>query len=242
VIGLFPANTVNDDDIEVYTDESRTEVKATLHMLRQQRQKAPGLPNMSLADFIAPASPQPPPKEGELAKGGLGYQTADPIGYGYLKDFAKQQRSNPTEAEKLLWQHLRGKALGGYKFRRQHIIDQFIADFICLKQRLIIEVDGNIHQLPDVKLKDEQRTQRLNELGFQVIRFTNEQVLGDVDAVLATILTTLETPTPLPSPLRGDSRGAPPPLRGGWGGLPERRTHASKHAVSAAKAGLSPKV
>jgi len=245
VIGLFPANTVNDDDIEVYADESRTEVKAVLHMLRQQRQKAPGLPNLSLADFIAPASlaaapaPPSPPEGGELAHprlqeqtpaanpppsrelgGGFGYQTADPIGYRYLKDFARQHKSKPTQAEKLLWQHLRGKALAGHKFRRQHIIGQFIADFICLKQRLIIEVDGDIHQLPDVKSNDEERTRRLNEMGFKVLRFTNEEVLGNVEGVLEAILAALPEPTPPPSDGAGGRLS--PPLRGGRGRLEAR--------------------
>ena len=236
VFGLFPANTVNDDDIEVYADEQRTATLATLRMLRQQNQKAPGLPNYALSDFVAPAPPVPP-KGGEgdpvpsplgRAREGLksfGYQTADPIAYRWLKEFAKQQKDNPTDAEKALWQNLRGKALEGYKFRRQHIIDRFIADFICLKERLIIEVDGGIHQSPDVKLNDEERTRRLNELGYQVLRVTNEEVLGNMDGVLSSIIAKLEAQSePTPSPLE-ELEGrltapavAPPPPSGGTGG------------------------
>ncbi|MCB9300213.1 MAG: endonuclease domain-containing protein [Lewinellaceae bacterium] len=140
--------------------------------------------------------------------GGAGYQTADPIAYGRLKEFAKQQKDNPTDAEKALWQNLRNKALEGYKFRRQHIIDRFIADFICLKQRLIIEVDGGIHQLPDVKWNDEARTLRLNELGFHVLRFTNEEVLGNMEGVLKSILAALVA-SPQPPPKEGELGSAP---------------------------------
>ena len=95
---------------------------------------------------IAPKSP----------KGTLYWQTADPILYGLLKEFAKTMRDQPNEAERLLWQILSGKKLDGCKFRRQHIIGDYIADFICLKTNLIIEVDGLIHQLKGTVLLDSQ--------------------------------------------------------------------------------------
>lgn len=114
------------------------------------------------------------------------YETADPILYELLKDFAKRQRQNPTDAEKVLWAYLKGSQLG-QPFRKQHIIGEFIADFICLPAHLIIEVDGGYHQLPEQQVDDETRTQRLNEQGFRVVRFTNEQVLFDTDKVVEDI-------------------------------------------------------
>ena len=115
------------------------------------------------------------------------FATADPFYYKSLKEFALEHRKNFTEAEGILWNHLRDKQLDGIKFRRQHIIDKFIADFISLDKHLIIEVDGLIHQMPDVKLNDDQRTERLQELGFKVIRINNESILHDINNVLTKI-------------------------------------------------------
>ena len=139
----------------------------------------------------------PPPPEGGIGEPSdkmekfYNYQNADPMLYGLLKEFVKQSRSTPTDEENALWQMLRGKKLEGYKFRRQHIIGSYIADFICLKAKLIIEVDGLIHQLPANKANDEERTKWLKEKGFEVIRFTNEEVIGDTENVLAKILNEL---------------------------------------------------
>ncbi len=116
------------------------------------------------------------------------YQTADPSIYGLLKEFVKELRSNPTEVEIVLWEILRGKKLEGHKFRRQHIIGRFIADFVCLSKNIIIEVDGIIHQLPDNIINDEERTQELNKLGFEVIRFSNNEVLFETEKTLETIV------------------------------------------------------
>lgn len=126
---------------------------------------------------------QLPPSGGEVA-----YQTADPMLYGLLKEFAKTYRSQPTEAENILWQLLRGKKLEGLKFRRQHIIGAYIADFICLSKKIIIEIDGLIHQLPENKLSDAERTKWLNEQGFEVIRFTNKEVIYNPEEVLEKII------------------------------------------------------
>ncbi len=115
------------------------------------------------------------------------FETADTFYYKSLKEFVFQHRSKPTEAENALWQYLRDKQLDGIKFRRQHIIDKYIADFVSLENRLIVEVDGSIHQLPENKENDKQRTERLNELGFTVIRFTNNEVLHNIDSVTAAI-------------------------------------------------------
>ena len=142
------------------------------------------------------ATASPNPSEGgaldsESSIDPFGYQTSDPIAYGLLKTFVKEHRSNPTKAEDILWQIVKGKKLDSYKFRRQHIIGNFIADFVCLSQRLIIEVDGLIHQTIENKISDEERTKELKRLGFDVIRFTNDEVLNDTDNVVNKILSAI---------------------------------------------------
>jgi len=99
-----------------------------------------------------------------------------------LIEKAKENRKNPTQAEEILWSCLKGKKLGGYKFRQQHLIGDYIVDFVCLKKGLVVEVDGKYHE--ETKMYDEERTSFLNTKGFQVIRFTNDQVISDVDNVL----------------------------------------------------------
>jgi isobutyryl-CoA mutase len=123
----------------------------------------------------------------------FGYETADPTVYELLKEFSRKNRSNPTKAEAFLWEHIRDEQIDGNKFRRQHIVNQYIADFICLKKKLIIEIDGGYHQLPEVKISDEERTNHLNSFGYQVIRFTNEQVLFDTDNTVKQIKEVLLT-------------------------------------------------
>ena len=103
-----------------------------------------------------------------------------------LIEEAKRMRKEPTDAEVTLWELLRDKKLGD-KFRRQHLIDDFIVDFVCLSKNLVIEVDGGYHNDPTQKEYDEQRTLYLNEKGFKVIRFTNEEVIGNTEAVLTKI-------------------------------------------------------
>ena len=110
-----------------------------------------------------------------------------------LIEKAKRMRKEPTDAEAALWELLRDKKLGD-KFRRQHLIDDFIVDFVCLSKNLVIEVDGGYHNDPTQKEYDEQRTLYLNEKGFQVIRFTNEEVLGNTEAVLTKIKQELVLP------------------------------------------------
>jgi 5-methyltetrahydrofolate--homocysteine methyltransferase len=103
-------------------------------------------------------------------------------------------RKQPTDAEKVLWTELSGKKLANYKFRRQHIIGNYITDFICLKENIIVEVDGLIHQLPENKNNDEERTKWLNDEGYQVIRFTNEEVLFETERVIEKIKASMEAP------------------------------------------------
>ncbi|NEW80298.1 MAG: dihydropteroate synthase, partial [Gelidibacter sp.] len=128
------------------------------------------------------------------------WETADPLNYGLLKEFSFKMRNPPTEAEKLLWDVLSGKKMEGYKIRRQYIIGNYIADFICLKSNLIIEIDGLIHQLPENKVNDKERTKWLEEEGYRLIRFTNKEVLSNLDLVLNKIEEALKVP---PSGVRG---------------------------------------
>jgi 5-methyltetrahydrofolate--homocysteine methyltransferase len=120
------------------------------------------------------------------------YEWADPQYYGLLKDFVAKHRNNPTQAETILWESIKSKKLDDFKFRRQHIIGKYIIDFVCLKKQLIIEVDGLIHQLPDVKENDEIRQAWLESKGFKVIRFTNNEVIGNLEYVLSEIKMVLE--------------------------------------------------
>ena len=139
-----------------------------------------------LLPFISPPTP-----EGG-AKAQKRWMTANPVSYPKLLEYAKSMRNKPTEAEKMLWNVLSGKGLNGYKFRRQHIIGEYIADFICLKHHLIVEVDGAIHQLPENVVSDFERTKWLVSEGYQVIRFSNNEVLSDVFGVIEKISATLK--------------------------------------------------
>lgn len=123
-------------------------------------------------------TPQPP-KGGDKVSMNFG---AEPI----LFEFAKQLRLNPTEAEDFLWNQLSAKKLG-VRFKRQHPVLYFIADFYCHQAKLIIEVDGGYHQIPEQYEYDTNRDAELESLGLRVIRFTNEQVLLDIDKVLEKI-------------------------------------------------------
>ncbi len=104
-----------------------------------------------------------------------GYETADTMDYHLIKPFALENRRDQTFAEKMLWKEI-SKNRYGFKFRKQHVIGIFIADFVCLKYRLVIEVDGGYHCESDQQVSDALRTQALSDAGFKVMRFTNEQV------------------------------------------------------------------
>jgi 5-methyltetrahydrofolate--homocysteine methyltransferase len=141
ILGIFPANTINDDDIEI----------------------SPPTPEGGAPDLVDK----------------YGWETAGSELYSILKEKAKEMRNKPTEAEKMLWNVLSNKGIENYKFRRQHIVGEYIVDFICLEKRLIIEVDGAIHNdLAQIE-HDKHRTEWLESKGFKVIRFTNNQVLSD---------------------------------------------------------------
>lgn len=104
-----------------------------------------------------------------------------------LKEFRKELRNNLTKAEVRLWKALKGKQLEGRKFRRQHSIENFIVDFYCPKEKLIIELDGEVHNNFINNEYDFNRTERLKELGFKIIRFENNEVFNNIDLVLEAI-------------------------------------------------------
>jgi ATP-dependent DNA helicase RecG len=120
------------------------------------------------------------------------YQTARPSTYALLKANQQDLKKQTTEAEQVLWLQLKGKQID-YKFRRQHIIDEFVVDFVCIAKKLIVEVDGKYHNTKEQQEVDEMRTQILSDLGFNVIRFTNEEVLLDIDNVLSKIKNKLDS-------------------------------------------------
>jgi very-short-patch-repair endonuclease len=113
-----------------------------------------------------------------------------------MKRKAGVLRKNQTDAERLLWRHLRDRRLAGHKFRRQHPIGAFIADFVCIERRLVIELDGGQHvlQIED----DNRRSLYLKSKGYGVVRFWNDEVLKETQAVLEAILRIVESGTPSP--------------------------------------------
>ncbi|NCB84159.1 MAG: leucine--tRNA ligase [Bacteroidia bacterium] len=119
------------------------------------------------------------------------YYTTDANTWKLLKENAKSMRLEPTEAEDLLWQNLRGLKLG-VKFRRQQPVDIFIPDFVCTQKKLIIEVDGEYHNGKEQIELDVERTRILETIGYKVLRFTNEEVLTNVSSVLERIRTEIK--------------------------------------------------
>jgi very-short-patch-repair endonuclease len=111
------------------------------------------------------------------------YNYASPDWYNLLKEFAKKNKQFATDAERFLWDQIRSSQLG-IKFNRQYIIGDYIVDFVCLEKKLIIEVDGGYHSEYEQIQKDEQRTERLERMGFTVVRFTNEEILSDTKNVI----------------------------------------------------------
>ncbi|MFO5438001.1 MAG: endonuclease domain-containing protein [Dolichospermum sp.] len=103
-----------------------------------------------------------------------------------MKPLARQMRTEATLAEKQLWQRLKNKQLLGLKFRRQQVIDRFIVDFYCHEVKLVIEVDGEIHNYTQVE--DAIRQEFLESLGLQVVRVKNEDVLFRIEGVLEEIV------------------------------------------------------
>lgn len=140
-----------------------------------------------------------PPLQGRGRGWGVNAERLD-----QLHGFAREMRRQSTEPEKRLWRRLSRSQLGGFKFRRQAVIGPFIADFLCPSKALIVEVDGWTHK---DDLKDARRDEALGSLGFSVLRFTNTDVMENVEGVLTRILKALrqapdrwQAPHPNPSP------------------------------------------
>ncbi|MGA8261698.1 MAG: endonuclease domain-containing protein [Arenicellales bacterium] len=115
---------------------------------------------------------------------------------------ARALRKEASDAEHVLWQHLRDRRMMGRKFRRQVAIDPYIVDFLCLEERLIVEADGGQHA--EQKAYDRKRTAALEAKGYRVMRFWNHEILTELDAVLEQIrITLVEQPSPQPSPAGG---------------------------------------
>ncbi len=107
--------------------------------------------------------------------------------YKHLEQNRKSLRNNSTSAEASLWKHLSKRQLGGRKFRRQHSIGKYIVDFFCPSERLIIELDGEIHNNPSAQKKDKIRDAYFKNLNYHVIRFENKMVFDNLPSVLREI-------------------------------------------------------
>ncbi|WP_206054827.1 endonuclease domain-containing protein [Nitrosococcus wardiae] len=115
-----------------------------------------------------------------------------------VKQRVRELRREPSEAERQLWQHLRRRQLGGYRFRRQHPLGHYVVDFVCLEAQLVIEVDGGQHS--EQQDYDQWRTEWLTQRGFRVLRFWNHEVLSSTEAVITAIWYALHGDTLPPSP------------------------------------------
>ncbi|MGF9758817.1 endonuclease domain-containing protein [Microvirga sp. 0TCS3.31] len=136
----------------------------------------------------------------------------------FRRERAKQLRSNATEPEQRLWRALKNIPVYGSHFRRQVQIGPYVADFACLKARLVIELDGSHHSQEDVAIKDEHRTRWLESEGYRVVRFWNAELTENMPGVLDTIYAGLygspqSEAVALPTPSRPNGR--PSPSRGG---------------------------
>lgn len=109
---------------------------------------------------------------------------------------ARDLRRESTHAEKILWDALRGRRLGGLKFRRQHPLDRFILDMFCVEYQFAIEFDGGAHQRPEQAGYDETRSQYLSEKGIRVLRFINDEIENNLPDVLKRILDAAIYPSP----------------------------------------------
>jgi len=123
-------------------------------------------------------------------------------------DRARQLRRFPTEAEAYLWRQLRGRDFKGLKFRRQLALGNYIVDFVCLERRLIIELDGSQHNAEAHREYDKVRDRWLRSQGFRILRYWNNEVFEEWEAIAEAIWKAVqeEPLTPSPSPARGEGR------------------------------------
>lgn len=123
------------------------------------------------------------------------FYTTNPRIYHLLLEKAKYNRDHPTEAERLLWKYLSTNTMGVH-FRQQHPVMDYIPDFACLKLKLLIEVDGGYHFEGEQPERDTERTHNLESEGYTIIRFTNEEVLNNIDNTLERIVQSIEELSP----------------------------------------------
>ncbi|MDF3808712.1 endonuclease domain-containing protein, partial [Rhodopseudomonas sp. BAL398] len=142
------------------------------------------------------------------------------------RDRAKQLRQAMTPAETLLWRYLKAHRIDGLGFRRQMPIKNFIVDFVCLAAKLIVELDGESHNFESQLQADDVRDAFFASEGFAVLRFTNDQVMSDLEGVIEVVRQTARArirslpPSRGRPPPRGRGAGAHPPGGGGGGGPP----------------------
>jgi chorismate synthase len=136
-----------------------------------------------------------------------GYLTNSAEQWKTVSVYAKENRQKPTEAEEKLWEQLRNRKVKGYKFRRQHPIEAYIPDFVCIEKKLVVEVDGEYHDEAEQKKLDAERTKILSRNGYRLIRFQNDDVLKKMDWVLEEIEKFLESEGHPPSPLEREPEG-----------------------------------
>lgn len=149
------------------------------------------------------------------------WQSAHKATWSKFKEFARANRKNPTPAEDIMWQNLRNKKQG-VNFRRQHSIGEFIVDFVCLRENLIIEIDGSIHDIQEQKEYDEMRTEYLKIFGFRMIRFSNDEVIHGLNSVLRNIQNNLtsDDTRKVVSPLSSGEGSGVRPLRYDYNTMP----------------------
>src|SRR5271156_3055879 len=121
-----------------------------------------------------------------------------------LTGIARRLRGDQTEAETVLWNRIRNRQIDGHKFVRQTPIGNYVCDFVCRERLIVIEVDGGQH---NESAKDAIRDRRLIAEGYRVLRFWNNDVLGNIDGVVTVIQAELSTPRPLTPPLPPQERG-----------------------------------
>ncbi|WP_219126655.1 methylmalonyl-CoA mutase family protein [Mucilaginibacter sp. 21P] len=190
LLGFF-MNAAIDQQCEKYIIENNLQHLVEAKFKELYDDKGLKRPVYGVGISILKKSLSPTLSEGEGVKDfKQNFQTADLKLWDILKANSVENRKNPTIVEDLLWQHLRSKQTG-FKIRRQHSIDGYIADFVSLSKGLVIEVDGGYHQF--TKEQDEVRTRVLKEYGFDVLRFNNDEVTSDINSVVNTVIEKLKS-------------------------------------------------
>ena len=175
---------------EIYVQALDAALKSPTPALPRREGVSP-TPTLPSREGVSPTPGPSPIGRGE----GSPYMTADPALYELLKEYSREMRNNPTDAERAAWSVLSDNNLG-YKFRRQHIIGDYIVDFVCLEKMLVIEIDGEYHNEWEQQINDEERTAWLNKRGFNVIRFTNAEVIADPTLFAQKVKSALNPPLP----------------------------------------------